>query len=397
MPEPKKIAALVVAAGRGERASTGQDLPKQYRLVGGKPLLSRTLTALGAIPRIDMILPVIGKNQSEFYEALGLNDAKLLPPATGGSTRQESVFLGLKALRSYRPDIVLIHDGARPFVDADLIERIVVALEEAAGALPVTIVTDTIKRSEDGRTVGGTEDRNQLFAAQTPQGFHFDAIFDAHKRAIAFTDTLTDDAAVAEWAGQSVALAQGDNRNFKITLPEDFARAERLLFGDAMMETRIGQGYDVHAFEPGDAVVLGNITIPHSARLMGHSDADVVLHALSDAIYGALAEGDIGKHFPPSDMKWKDSDSAIFLEHAAGLVKARGGRIVNLDTTIVCEQPKIGPHMDAMRARIAEIAGIDTGRVAVKATTSEKLGFTGREEGIAATAIASIELPRIAD
>jgi 2-C-methyl-D-erythritol 4-phosphate cytidylyltransferase/2-C-methyl-D-erythritol 2,4-cyclodiphosphate synthase len=242
--------------------------------------------------------------------------------------------------------------------------------------------------------VGGTEDRTQLFAAQTPQGFRFNAIYNAHRRAIEMSDGFTDDAAIAEWAGLSVALAQGNTRNIKITLPDDFERAERMMTEGQAMETRVGSGYDVHAFTDGDAVILGNIKIPHTARLKGHSDADVVLHALSDAIYGALADGDIGKHFPPSEMEWKNADSSIFLEHAAGLVRQRGGRLVHMDATIICEYPKIGPHIEAMRARIAEITGVSVDRVAVKATTSERLGFTGREEGIAAQAVATIELPR---
>lgn len=393
MSEDKTIVALVVAAGRGERAGPG-GLPKQYRPVSGQPLLARTLGALLAIKTIDRVIPVIADGQEEMFAGLGLSDARLAAPVIGGETRQVSVLRGLEALADAPPDIVLIHDGARPFVNAVLIDNVVAALADADGALPVTLVTDTIKRSLDGKTVGGTEDRTQLFAAQTPQGFHFDAIYNAHRRAIEMSDGFTDDAAIAEWAGLSVALAQGDTRNIKITLPGDFERAERMMSEGQAMETRVGSGYDVHAFTEGDAVVLGNIAIPHTARLKGHSDADVVLHALSDAIYGALADGDIGKHFPPSEMEWKDADSSIFLEHAAGLVRQRGGRLVHMDATIICEHPKIGPHVDAMRARIAEIAGVSVDRVAIKATTSERLGFTGREEGIAAQAVATIELPR---
>jgi len=396
MSENGTIVALVVAAGRGERAGDG-GVPKQYRPIAGVPLLARTLAALLAAPRIGRVVPVIGEDQGELYAALGLDDPRLAPPVTGGETRQVSVLKGLEALAADAPDMVLIHDGARPFVDAAVIDSVIAALDGADGALPVTLVTDTIKRSTDGKTVGGTEDRTQLFAAQTPQGFHFAPIYDAHRRAIAMSDGFTDDAAIAEWAGLSVALAEGDARNFKVTLPGDFERAERTIEGERAMETRVGSGFDVHAFGEGDAVILGNISIPHSAKLKGHSDADVVLHALSDALYGALADGDIGKHFPPSEMEWKDADSAQFLEHAAGLVRARGGRIVHLDATIICERPKIGPHVEPMRKRIAEIAGISASRVAVKATTSERLGFTGREEGIAAQAVATIEVPRSAD
>jgi|TARA_A100001391_G_scaffold124872_2_gene85115 2-C-methyl-D-erythritol 4-phosphate cytidylyltransferase / 2-C-methyl-D-erythritol 2,4-cyclodiphosphate synthase len=393
MSEDKTIVALVVAAGRGERAGT-IGLPKQYRSVAGKPLLTRTLDALLAVKTIDRVIAVIGAGQEEMFADLGLSDARLAAPVIGGETRQVSVLKGLESLAGQPPDIVLIHDGARPFVDAALIGNVIAALADADGALPVTLVTDTIKRSLDGKTVGGTEDRTQLFAAQTPQGFHFNAIYNAHRRAIEMSDGFTDDAAIAEWAGLSVALAQGNTRNIKITLPDDFERAERMLTEGQTMETRVGSGYDVHAFAEGDAVVLGNIAIPHTARLKGHSDADVVLHALADAIYGALADGDIGKHFPPGEMKWKDADSSIFLEHASELVRQRGGRLVHMDATIICEHPKIGPHVGAMRARIAEIARVSVDRVAIKATTSERLGFTGREEGIAAQAVATIELPR---
>ena len=393
MSEDKTIVALVVAAGRGERAGT-IGLPKQYRSVAGKPLLTRTLDALLAVKAIDRVIAVIGAGQEEMFADLGLSDSRLAAPVIGGETRQVSVLKGLESLAGQPPDIVLIHDGARPFVDAALIGNVIAALADADGALPVTLVTDTIKRSLDGKTVGGTEDRTQLFAAQTPQGFHFNAIYNAHRRAIEMSDGFTDDAAIAEWAGLSVALAQGNTRNIKITLPDDFERAERMMTEGQTMETRVGSGYDVHAFAEGDAVVLGNIAIPHTARLKGHSDADVVLHALADAIYGALADGDIGKHFPPGEMKWKDADSSIFLEHASELVRQRGGRLVHMDATIICEHPKIGPHVWAMRARIAEIARVSVDRVAIKATTSERLGFTGREEGIAAQAVATIELPR---
>jgi 2-C-methyl-D-erythritol 4-phosphate cytidylyltransferase/2-C-methyl-D-erythritol 2,4-cyclodiphosphate synthase len=394
MSEQPRIAVIVVAGGKGERAGGGDRPPKQYQFLAGQPVLARTLTGFLALDQIDAVLPVIGEGHAELYAGMELNHPKLLPPVTGGGTRQSSTLAGLKALAGDPPDIVLIHDGARPFVEPEVVANVIAGLDDADGALPVTLVTDTIKRSHDGRTVGGTEDRAQLFAAQTPQAFRFDAIYAAHRRAIEMSDSFTDDAAIAEWAHLHVVLAQGSSRNIKITLPDDFARAERMIEGDRLMETRVGLGYDVHAFEDGDHVILGNIKIPHTAKLKGHSDADVVLHALADAIYGALADGDIGKHFPPSDMQWKGADSSIFLEHAANLVRARGGRIVHLDATIVCERPRIGPHVDAMRARIAEIAGVPPARVAIKATTSERLGFTGREEGIAAQAAATIELPR---
>lgn len=396
MSEQPRVAVIIVAGGVGARASAnGGGLPKQYQAVAGKPVLARTIAGFLALENIDLVVPVIGEDHAELYAAMDLSDPRLHKPVVGGSTRQSSTLAGLRAISDTPPDVVLIHDGARPFVEPQVVANVIAALEDADGALPVTLVTDTIKRSLDGKTVGGTEDRTQLYAAQTPQAFRYDAIYEAHRRAIEFSDSFTDDAAIAEWANLRVALAQGSPRNIKITLPEDFARAERMIEGDTMMETRLGTGYDVHAFEEGDHVILGGLKIPHTAKLSGHSDADVVLHALCDAIYGALAEGDIGKHFPPSEMEWGGADSAIFLEHAAKMVRDRGGRIVHLDATIICERPKIRPHVDAMRERIAEIAGISVGRVSVKATTSERLGFTGREEGIAAQSAATIEIPRI--
>lgn len=396
MSEQLRVAVIVVAGGVGARASGKSDvLPKQYRTIAGRPVLARAISQFLATELIDVVVPVIGKDHGHVYASMKLADPRLMEPVVGGSTRQASTLAGLHALADYRPDVVLIHDGARPFVERQVIENVIAALEDADGAVPVLIVTDTIKRSLDGKTVGGTEDRTQLYAAQTPQAFRFVAIYEAHRRAIEISDSFTDDAAIAEWAHLRVALAQGSPRNIKITLPEDFERAERMIEEHTDMETRMGIGYDVHAFEDGDHVILGGLKIPHTAKLSGHSDADVVLHALCDAIYGAMADGDIGKHFPPSEMEWGGADSAIFLEHAANLVRERGGRIVHLDATIICERPKIRPHVDAMRARIAEIAGVSVGRVSVKATTSERLGFTGREEGIAAQAAATLEMPRI--
>jgi len=395
MHRGKRIAAIIVAAGKGERAATDAvSLPKQYRSILGEPALKRTIEATLAIEAIDHVLPVIHPDHADLYAALRLSHPRLLPPVTGGSTRQASVLAGLTSLAALAPDQVLIQDAARPFIDRTLVEGVLTALETHGGALPVMPVTDTIKRSDDGKLVGSTEDRHKLFAAQTPQGFDYAKITEAHQRASTEPRAFTDDASIAEWAGIEVALSAGSSRNFKITLPEDFARAERLLAGDQPMETRIGSGFDVHPFEPGDFVTLGGVRIAHSKRLQGHSDADAALHALTDAIYGALGEGDIGTHFPPSDPQWRGADSALFLKHAAGLVAARHGRIVNLDLTIVCEAPRISPHVPAMRTRIGEICTISASRVAVKATTSERLGFTGREEGIVAMATASLELPR---
>ena len=391
----KTIAVIVVAAGRGERAgNTGKDLPKQYRQLLGEAVLSRTIRAFLALEPIDHVLPVINPNHADLYAALQLADPRLLPPVPGGGTRQASALEGLKALGPLRPDYVLIQDAARPLVTPAIIEDVLAALAASDGALPVVPVTDTIKRSLDGATVAGTEDRTRLFAAQTPQGFRYPQILSAHMRAGALPREFTDDAAIAEWAGLRVALTGGSTSNIKITAPEDFARAERILAGDQPMETRVGTGFDVHPFEPGSSVWLGGVEIPHDRKLKGHSDADVALHALTDAIYGALGEGDIGYHFPPSDPQWKGAASRVFLEHAASLVAARGGRIVNLDVTIVCERPRIAGHVPAMRSTIAAACGIGEARVAIKATTSERLGFTGREEGIVAMASASIELPR---
>jgi len=384
----KTVAVIVVAAGTGERMG---GVPKQYRLLAGRSVLTRTIDAFAPRTDVNWVLPVIHRDHAELYRELGLGGAKLLEPVIGAATRQGSVLAGLEALVAHSPDLVLIQDAARPMVDDAVIGGVIGALGQAA--LPVVQVTDTIKRSADGKTVSGTEDRRHLFAAQTPQGFAFADILDAHRRAASASSEFTDDAAIAEWAGIPVALTAGSPRNIKLTHPEDFERAERLL-GGGDMETRTGTGFDVHPFEPGDAVWLGGVRVPHIAKLKGHSDADAALHALTDAIYGALGEGDIGSFFPPSDPKWKGAASSIFLKHAAGLVAERGGRIVNLDLTIVCETPRIGPHVPAMKAAIADAAGIAPGRVAVKATTSEKLGFTGRSEGLMAMATATIELPR---
>ncbi|SFZ82124.1 2-C-methyl-D-erythritol 2,4-cyclodiphosphate synthase [Devosia enhydra] len=395
MAVAQRIAVIIVAAGKGERASRdGDPEPKQYRLLAGKPVLSRTVEAFLAIDAIDHVVPVIHADHQQRYARLALGHDRLHPPVIGGATRQASVRAGLEALAPLRPDIVLIQDAARPFADAELIGGVIAALESAQASLPVTPVTDTIKRSSDGRLVERTEDRQTLFAAQTPQGFRFPQILSAHLRAARLPREFTDDAAIAEWAGLDVVLTPGSLRNIKLTMPGDFERAERMILGDRRMETRIGTGYDVHPFDDGQSVWLAGVEIAHTRKLKGHSDADVALHALCDAIYGALGEGDIGHHFPPSDMKWKGAASRIFLEHAAGLVAARGGRIVNLDITIVAEAPRIGAHVPAMRDVIGAICGINPSRVAVKATTNEKIGFVGREEGICAIASASVELPR---
>ena len=388
MSAQKTVAVIVVAAGTGERMG---GIPKQYRLLAGRPVLARTIETFARRSDVTWILPVIHRDHAERYREVRPSGPKLLEPVMGAATRQGSVLAGLEALAAHSPDVVLIQDAARPMVDDAVIDGVLEALGRAA--LPVVQVTDTIKRSSDGKTVSATEDRRHLFAAQTPQGFAFADILDAHRRAAGASSEFTDDAAIAEWAGIPVALTPGSSHNLKLTHPEDFERAERLL-GGGNMETRTGTGFDVHPFEPGDGVWLGGVHIPHTAKLKGHSDADAALHALTDAIYGALGEGDIGSFFPPSDPKWRGAASSIFLKHAAGLVAARGGRIVNLDLTIVCEAPRIGPHVPAMKSAIAEAAAVTPSRIAVKATTSERLGFTGRAEGLMAMATATIELPR---
>ncbi|SMQ64758.1 2-C-methyl-D-erythritol 2,4-cyclodiphosphate synthase [Devosia lucknowensis] len=392
---PKTTAVIIVAAGKGERAGSVEDAtPKQYRVVDGQAVLSRTVTAFLSVETISSVLVVIHPDHVDRYAALELAHDRLMPSVAGGPTRQLSVLEGLKVLAPQRPDRVLIHDAARPFVTRHLIGRVIAGLDGYDGALPTLAVTDTIKRSLDGTEIAKTEDRRQLFAAQTPQGFRFGQIFSAHMRATNVRREFTDDAEIAEWAGLRVSMVEGERDNIKITHPEDFQRAERILMSGEGFETRIGTGYDVHPFAEGDAVWLCGVKIPHSAKLQGHSDADVALHALTDAILGAIGEGDIGTHFPPSDMQWKGAASTVFLRHAGKLVEERGARIVNLDVTIVAEAPRIAAHVPAMCAVIAETLGITADRVAVKATTNEKLGFIGREEGIVSMASASVEVPR---
>jgi 2-C-methyl-D-erythritol 4-phosphate cytidylyltransferase / 2-C-methyl-D-erythritol 2,4-cyclodiphosphate synthase len=315
------------------------------------------------------------------------------PPTNGGATRQASVHAGLEALAAEKPDIVLIHDAARPFVTSAVISRAIDAAGRTGAAVPAIPVTDTIKQVSDTGDVEATPERSRLRIAQTPQAFRFDVILDAHRRAARDgRSDFTDDAALAEWAGLTVATFEGDPANMKLTTPEDFIREEARL-AVQLGDIRTGTGYDVHAFGDGDHLMLCGVRVPHTKGFLAHSDGDVGLHALVDAILGALADGDIGSHFPPSDPQWKGAASDKFLKYAVERVTARGGRIANLEVTMICERPKIGPLRDTMRARIAEITGLNISRVAVKATTSERLGFTGREEGIAATASATIRLP----
>ncbi|MBC7953895.1 MAG: bifunctional 2-C-methyl-D-erythritol 4-phosphate cytidylyltransferase/2-C-methyl-D-erythritol 2,4-cyclodiphosphate synthase [Rhodospirillaceae bacterium] len=381
-----KVVVLVVAAGRGRRF--GGDIPKQYQDLTGRPVLRHTLAALAVNPQINAVRAVIHPDDAELYgqAAHGLN---LLDPVAGGATRQDSVRLGLESLAPLAPDLVLIHDGARPFVDGGTIGRTIAALSSHPGAIPAVAVADTLKRGANG-LVSTTVDRAELWRAQTPQGFRFGDILAAHRAAAG--EELTDDAAVAERAGLAVALVPGNEDNFKITTAADLERAGRAFTGAG--ETRMGSGLDVHRFAPGTGVWLCGVEVPHDAKLEGHSDADVALHAATDAVLGAIAASDIGHHFPPTDPKWKGASSDRFLAHAGNLVAALGGRVVHLDITIICERPKVGPHRPAMQARVAEILGIGHDRVSVKATTTEGLGFTGRREGIAAQAVATVWLPR---
>lgn len=368
-----KIAGLIVAAGQGIRA--GGDIPKQYQMLGDAPVLRRTVLAL--LPFVDGLRVVIADGHQDMYAA-ACGDIRLSDPIIGGTERSDSVLAGLQALSTDAPDIVLIHDAARPFVSPQIVKDLVTALTESQGAYPGIPVVDALWR--DNQPVS----RDGLIRAQTPQAFRFDAILAAHH---AHTGNAKDDVEVAMIAGLSITNVMGDEANFKLTTPADFARAETALSGS---DIRTGNGYDVHAFTVGNHVTLCGIDIPHTRSLKGHSDADVAMHAITDAIFGALAEGDIGQWFPPSDPQWKGAASDIFLRKAMERVSERGFIITHIDCTIVCEQPKIGPHAAAMRHQISAITHIPLDRISVKATTSERLGFTGREEGIAAIATATM-------
>jgi 2-C-methyl-D-erythritol 4-phosphate cytidylyltransferase/2-C-methyl-D-erythritol 2,4-cyclodiphosphate synthase len=361
-------------------------------MIGGQTVIFRAMEAFCRHPDVFAVQPVVNPDDAEvFNEAVsGLRHA---PPTHGGATRQASVHAGLEALAAEKPEIVLIHDAARPFVTSGLISRAIDAAGRTGAAIPAIAVTDTIKLTGATGDVEATPERARLRIAQTPQAFRFEIILDAHRRAAREgRSDFTDDAALAEWAGLTVATFEGDLANMKLTTPEDFVREEARL-GAMLGDIRTGTGYDVHAFGDGDHLMICGVRVPHTRGFLAHSDGDVGLHALVDAILGALADGDIGSHFPPSDIKWKGASSDQFLNYAVERVTARGGRIANLEVTMICERPKIGPLRDTMRARIADITGINISRIAVKATTSERLGFTGREEGIAATASATIRLP----
>lgn len=376
-----KVVGLIVAAGRGKRAGGG--IPKQYRDLSGQTVLRRSILALLAHKNVEAVQVVIHSDDVNEYEASVNGISNLLPVCIGGAERHDSVLAGLNAVKPSTPDIVLIHDAARPLVSVNIIEEVVNALDTHTGAFPTLPVVDALWRGGD--TIETPEARENLWRAQTPQGFRFADILTAHE---SLNEPALDDVAVAHAAGLSVAITQGSEDNFKITNPEDFARAERVLKDD--MDIRTGNGFDVHKFGAGDHVTLCGIDIPHTHGLIGHSDADVAMHTVTDAIFGALCEGDIGQWFPPSDIQWKGAASDIFLSKAVERTAERGFTITHIDCTIICEMPKIGPHALAMRQQMAQIIGIDVGRISVKATTSEKLGFTGRGEGIAATATATL-------
>ncbi len=382
-------AAIIVAAGKGLRL--GGPVPKQYQNLGGKAVLTRTVEALMSCQGIDIILTAIHPDYRAQFDAAvaGLDQTRLLPPVPGGDDRASSVRLALEALEVHAPDRVLIHDAARPFISALLLDQLCVA---DGGAILAEPVVDALWR-EGATGADAPVPRDGLWRAQTPQAFPFAQILAAHRADAGATPPALDDAETYRRAGHDVALIPGDPDNFKITTAADMARARRLIGQELPMETRTGHGFDVHRFVPGDGVWLCGVLIPHTHRLDGHSDADVGLHALADALYGALAEGDIGRHFPPTDPQWKGMESHVFLSHAAGLVREKSGRIVNVDLTLLCEAPKIGPHADAMRTRMAEIMDIDAKRISVKATTMERMGFIGHEEGMGCIANATVEVP----
>ncbi|MFN0116145.1 MAG: bifunctional 2-C-methyl-D-erythritol 4-phosphate cytidylyltransferase/2-C-methyl-D-erythritol 2,4-cyclodiphosphate synthase [Paracoccaceae bacterium] len=378
-----RTAAIIVAAGRGTRAGSGE--AKQWRPLAGRPVLAHTIDAFAGLDRT-----VVALHPEDMARGIALTGGSAILVA-GGRTRAESVMRALEAIEGSGITHVLIHDAARPFVSRAVIGRVIDALASSPGAAPGLPVADALWRGDGGR-VTGLADRTGFWRAQTPQGFALDAILAAHR---AHPGGAADDVEVALAAGVPVTVVPGDEANFKITYPDDFARAERMMGGGATMisDVRTGSGFDVHAFTEGDHVTLCGVRVPHDRALLGHSDADAGMHALTDAIYGALGEGDIGQHFPPSDPRWKGAESAIFLAHAAGLAAGRGYRVTSADVTLICEAPRIGPHVAAMRTELARLLGIAPDRIGIKATTSEGLGFTGRKEGIAAIATATLVSP----
>jgi 2-C-methyl-D-erythritol 4-phosphate cytidylyltransferase/2-C-methyl-D-erythritol 2,4-cyclodiphosphate synthase len=377
-----RVAAILVAAGSGSRFGT--EVPKQFLTIAGKPVIRHAAEALAA--HVCLLQPV---GDAEPIEAALRGVARCLPVVQGGATRQDSVRAGLEALAAHEPDIVLVHDAARPVIPGGTVHALLAALRESPGAIPAAPIADTLKRVVRG-IITETVPRAGLFRAQTPQAFRFKTLLAAHRAGLT---GATDDASLLEAAGETVEVVPGSDDNIKLTYPDDLVRLKRIM--TVPLTPRVGTGFDVHVFEAGRPLVLCGVAVPHDKGLAGHSDADVGIHALCDAIYGALAEGDIGRHFPPSETTWKDADSARFLVHAAERIAARGGRLANADVTLICERPKITPHAPAMIARLASLLGVDPGHVSVKATTTERLGFTGRGEGIAAQAVVSILVPEL--
>jgi 2-C-methyl-D-erythritol 4-phosphate cytidylyltransferase/2-C-methyl-D-erythritol 2,4-cyclodiphosphate synthase len=388
------IGIVVVAAGRGERAGASEEGPKQYRAIGGRPVITHTLEKFASWELARHIVVVIHPDdEALFAKAAGqVQSGTPIDAVHGGATRQQSVLAGLRHLRGKNISHVLIHDAVRPFFDHALLDRIAGLLSEGVPAiLPAMPVADTLKRADHDGTVLDTVSRDHLYAAQTPQSFAFEPILAAHeKAAVANLTDFTDDAAIAEWAGIPVRIVEGLADNVKLTVKRDIAMADSRLSVQALPDVRTGNGYDVHQLEPGDGVTLCGVFIPHDQKLKGHSDADVALHALTDALLATCGAGDIGDHFPPSDPQWKGAPSRIFIEHAAKIVRERGGAIMNADVSLIAEAPKVGPHRDEMRANLSEFLGISIDRCSVKATTNEKIGFVGRREGIAAIATATV-------
>jgi 2-C-methyl-D-erythritol 4-phosphate cytidylyltransferase / 2-C-methyl-D-erythritol 2,4-cyclodiphosphate synthase len=392
--QPTSFGIVVVAAGRGERAGSPENGPKQYRQIGGKAVIAHTVEKFVTWPKASQIVVVIHADDEALFEtaADGAGRRDKMVTTMGGPTRQQSVLAGLRALHGTDVTHVLIHDAVRPFFDHDLLDRVAAALEDGAPAvLPAIAVSDTLKRADFHGQVTGTVPRADLYAAQTPQSFRFDDILAAHeKAALENMGHFTDDAAIAEWAGIPVMLVAGTSDNVKLTTKRDIAMADERLSADALPDVRTGNGYDVHQLEPGEGVTLCGVFIAHDQSLKGHSDADVALHALTDALLATCGAGDIGDHFPPSDPQWRGAPSRIFIEQAAKIVRDNGGTIMNADVTLIAEAPRIGPHREAMRARLSEFLGIGLERCSVKATTNEQIGFVGRREGIAAIATATV-------
>ncbi len=389
------IGVVIVAAGRGARAGQA-DGPKQYQRIGGRAVIAHTLDIFLSHPMIGPVVVAIHADDAELFQRAAEAHGDRLVAVIGGPSRQASVRLGLLALRDHAPEKVLVHDAVRPFVDAALIDRTIEAIGERQGALPALPVADTLKRESATGMIDETVSRAGLHAAQTPQGFPFWPLLAAHEKAHHLGKMeFTDDAAIAEWAQIPVRIVPGSPDNVKLTWARDIALADQRLSSaqQRFPDIRTGNGYDVHAFEPGDHVMLCGVAIPYERKLSGHSDADVGLHALTDALLATCGAGDIGTHFPPSDLQWKGAASKIFVKHAAKLVRERGGRIANADITLICERPKIKPHRAAMRERLAQILSLPLDRVSVKATTTEGLGFTGRGEGIAAQSVVTVRLP----